>query len=146
MDHVNDNDSHTKGDALMTAWTSDELSKIGAAEELRLASLRRDGTLRNPVTVWVVRAGDDLYVRSMNGRAAAWFRVTQARHEGRIWAGGVVKDVTFVFVDADDEVEDQIDSAYRTKYRRYAASIISHMVSPEVQSATIKLVPSTTSP
>ena len=46
----------------MSAWTSDELSKIGTAEELQIASLRRDGTLRNPVKIWVVRHGDDLYV------------------------------------------------------------------------------------
>ena len=52
----------------MTKWTSEELTKIGTAEELRIASLRRDGTLRNPVTIWVVRLGDDLYVRSANGR------------------------------------------------------------------------------
>ena len=51
----------------MTAWTPDELAKIGAAEELLIASLRRDGTLRNPVTIWVVRHGGDLYVRSVNG-------------------------------------------------------------------------------
>jgi hypothetical protein len=42
----------------MTAWTSDELGKIAAAEELEIASVRRDGTLRNPVTIWVVRHGD----------------------------------------------------------------------------------------
>ncbi len=127
----------------MTAWTSDELSKIGAAEELQIASLRRDGTLRNPVTIWVVRHGDDLYVRSVNGRTAAWFRGAQVRHEGRIWAGGVDKDVTFA--DADHDIDDQIDAAYRTKYRRYAASIISHIVSPEARSATLKLVPRSTS-
>ena len=126
----------------MTAWTSDELSKIGAAEELQIASLRRDGTLRNPVTIWVVRHGDDLYVRSVNGRTAAWFRGAQVRHEGRIWAGGVDKDVTFV--DADHDIDDQIDAAYRTKYRRYAASIISHIVSPEARSAMLKLVPRST--
>src|SRR5574341_1340447 len=106
----------------MTAWTSEELSKIGEAEELQIASLRRDGTLRNPVTIWVVAMADDLYVRSVNGRTAAWFRGTQVRHEGRIWAGGVEKDVTFV--DADPGLNDQIDAAYRTKYCRYAASII----------------------
>ena len=39
-------------------WTSDELTKIGTAEELRIASLRRDGTLRKPVIIWVVRVGD----------------------------------------------------------------------------------------
>jgi hypothetical protein len=49
----------------MTAWTSDELTKIGGAEELELASRRHDGTLRNPVTMWVVRHGDNLYVRSV---------------------------------------------------------------------------------
>jgi len=48
----------------MAAWTADELSKIGPAEELEIASLRRDGTLGSPRTIWVVRHGDDLFVRS----------------------------------------------------------------------------------
>lgn len=133
----------SEGDTPMTTWTSDELNKIGTAEELEIASLRRDGTLRKPVTIWVVHLGDDLYVRSVNGRTSTWFRGTQERHEGHIQAGGVAKDVTFV--DADPDINDQIDAAYRTKYRRYAASIISTTVSPEARSATIKLVPRSTS-
>jgi hypothetical protein len=126
----------------MTAWTRDELARIGAAEELQIASLRRDGTLRNPVTIWVVRHGDDLYVRSVNGRTAAWFRGTQVRHEGHIRAGGVEKDVTFV--DADHDSDDALDAAYRTKYRRYAASIVGSIVSPQARAATLKLVPRAT--
>src|SRR5439155_9143504 len=125
----------------MATWTSDELNKIGAADELRIAPRRSDGTLRNPVTIWVVRLGDDLYVRSVNGRTAAWFRGTQARHEGRARAGGVEKDVTFVDVDPDEDINDRIDTAYRTKYRRYAPSIVNHVVSAEARSATLKLVP-----
>ena len=121
----------------MTTWTSDELTKIGAAEELEIASLRRDGTLRTPVTIWVVRHGDDLYVRSVNGPTAAWFRGTQVRHEGRIWAGGIEKDVTFV--DADD-INDDLDAAYRAKYRRYPGPVNS-INSPTARSTTIKLVP-----
>jgi len=127
----------------MTAWTSDELNKIGTAEELEIASLRRNGTLRKPVTIWVVRVGDDLYVRPIHGRTSAWFRGTQTRHEGHIRSGGVDKDVAFV-EEADPEVNDQVDAAYRTKYRRYAASIIGTTVSPEARSATIKLVPRST--
>jgi hypothetical protein len=123
----------------MTTWTSDELTKIGPAEELQIASVRRDGTLRNPVIVWVVRHGDDLYVRSVNGPTAAWFRGTQTRHEGRVWAGGVEKDVTFV-EETDPGINDEIDAAYRTKYRRYP-SIVPHIVTPEARSATLKLVP-----
>ena len=62
----------------MTAWRSNEISSIGSADELDLASLRLDDTLRNPVTIWVVRHGDDIYVRSVNGRTGSWFRGTQA--------------------------------------------------------------------
>ncbi len=42
--------------------------------------------------------------------------------------------------DADRHIDDQIDAAYRTKYRRYAAGLISHIMSPEARSATFKLV------
>jgi hypothetical protein len=124
----------------MSGWTSEELNQIGKAEELLIASLRNDGTLRKTVTIWVVRLGDDLYVRSVNGRASAWFRGVQTQHAGRIRAGGVEKDVAFV-EDARSGFDDQIDAAYRTKYYRYAASILDHITSPEARSATIKLVP-----
>ena len=123
----------------MATWTSDELSRIGAAEELQIAARRGDGTLRPPVIIWVVRDGDDVYVRSVNGPASAWFRGTRARQEGHIRAGGVDQDVSFV--DADDALSQRIDEAYRSKYRRYAASIIEHITSPQARSATIKLVP-----
>ncbi len=124
----------------MTAWTSDELNKIEKAEELRIASLRADGTLRKPVIIWVVRLGDDLYVRSVNGRTSGWFRGVQTRYEGHIRAGGVEKDVTFV-EETDPGINDRIDTAYATKYRRYAASIIDSINSSSARAATIKLVP-----
>jgi hypothetical protein len=122
----------------MSTWTSDELSKIEAADELDLASARGDGTLRNPVTMWVVRHGDDLYVRSVNGRTSTWFRAAQARHEAHIHAGGVDKDVLLV---ETDDVDDELDAAYRAKYRRYAESIVGSIVSPQARVATLKLVP-----
>jgi len=93
----------------MAAWTGDELARIGAAEELHIASRRPDGTLRRTVTIWVVRHGDDVYVRSVNGRAGGWFRGTEDRQQGHIQAGGVQTDVTFV--DADHDVDDELDAA-----------------------------------
>lgn len=50
----------------MGTWTSDELDTIGGAEELEIAPVRDDGTQRKPVTIWVVRDRDDIYVRSAN--------------------------------------------------------------------------------
>lgn len=124
----------------MAAWTSDELNQIGRAGELRIASMRRDGTHRNPVIIWVVRVGDDLYVRSVNGRGSAWFRGVQVRHEGHIRVGGVEKDVTFVETDGDAQLHEQIDAAYRTKYG-YPSGPVDHITSPAAHAATIKLVP-----
>ena len=124
----------------MTEWTKNELNRVGAAEELEIASLREDGTLRKSVTIWVVRLGDDLYVRPMYGRASVWFRATQVRHAGHIQAGGIDKDVTFVD-ESDPEINNQIDAVYRTKYRRYGASTFGSVVSPESKAATLKLVP-----
>ena len=122
----------------MTTWTGDELVQIGAADELELVVLRRDGTLRKPVTIWVVRHGDDLYVRSVNGRASSWFRGVQNHHEGHIRAGGVDKDVLFV---ETQDVNDDVDAEYRTKYSRYAASHTDAITSPEARAATLKLLP-----
>ena len=122
----------------MTAWTSEELSTIEAADELEIESLRGDGRLRGPTTIWVVRLGDDLYVRSVNGRTGTWFRGAQDRHEARIQAGGVGKDVLLV---ETDDLGDEIDATYRTKYRRYAAGIVGSVLTPEARAATLKLVP-----
>jgi hypothetical protein len=124
----------------MTAWTNDELNKIGTAEELQIASLRRDGTLRNPVTIWVVRLGDGLYVRAVKGRTGPWFLGTQTRHEGHIRSGGVEKDVLFVD-ETNPEANERIDAAYREKYRRYPKEYVDACLTPAARSATIKLVP-----
>jgi hypothetical protein len=123
----------------MTAWPSDELEKIAAADELQLASARPDGSLRKPVTIWVVRLGDDIYVRSVNGRNSHWFRGVEDRHEGHIHAGGVDKDVRFV--EAGDDVNDEIEAAYRTKYRHYNASVVDPLFTPGAKAATLELVP-----
>jgi hypothetical protein len=123
----------------MTAWTNDELTRVGDAEELEISSTRRDGTLGSPRTIWVVPHGGGLYVRSVNGPSAAWFRGTRVRHEGRIQAGGVDRDVTFA--DAGHNLDDDIDAAYRSKYRRYARSITDSITSPGARSTTIRLLP-----
>src|SRR2546429_6407806 len=77
-----------RGGTPMTTWTNDELDRIAAADELELSSVGQDGSLRMPVTIWVVRHGDDLYVRSVRGRTSSWFPGTQDCHEGYIRAGG----------------------------------------------------------
>jgi hypothetical protein len=127
----------------MTAWTTDELGRLGGAEELRIAAFRRDGSLRKPVTVWVVRQGESLYVRSVRGRQGAWFRGVQETHRGRIRAGRIEKDVSFV--DARHDIDGEVDATYRAKYSRYTGRILDSILTPEARSTTIELVPRPTS-
>jgi hypothetical protein len=123
----------------MGAWSEAELSEIAAAQELDLASVMRpDGTLRRPVTMWVVRVGDDVYVRSVNGRGSSWFRGAESRHEAEIRAGGVEKEVSLAETDA---LNDEIDAAYSAKYGDRYPSIIPSIVAAEARAATLKLVP-----
>jgi hypothetical protein len=125
----------------MKTWTANELAKIGTADELEISSLRADDTLRKPVTIWVVRVGDDLYVRSVNGRDSGWFRGVQTRHEGQIHSGGITKDVAFEEIGTADPINSQIETTYTTKYRRYDKRYVEPLFRPGARSATIKLIP-----
>lgn len=123
----------------MTSWTDDELNKIDTAEELEISALREDGTSRKPVTIWVVRVEEGIYVRSGYGTGAAWYRATKVRAEGHVEVRDLRKAVTFRA--ADPAVADQIDTAYRNKYRHHGAQYINSVTTAEARSTTIKLVP-----
>ena len=120
----------------MPRWSNDELSRIGTAGELKIATARSDGALRSFVPVWVVRVGDDLFVRAYRGRTGSWFR--QAVHSGRglVRAGGVERQVTFE--EGDLAATELIDAAYRDKYGR--GMYVDAMLAPAAVEATLNLV------
>jgi len=122
-------------------WTADELTRMGDATELQIASRRSDGSVRPFMTIWVVRAGDDLYVRSAYGTDNPWFRRAKTSGEGRVRAGGVERDVTFAAPAADADVHADIDAAYRAKYDRYGQQIVGTVVGPHAAPGTLRLIP-----
>jgi hypothetical protein len=122
------------------SWTEQELAAVGSADELEIASRRQDGTLRRAVTIWVVRDGDDLVVRSAHGRGNGWFSHAIERHEGRIESGGVTRDVRFEELPV--EPHDSVDAAYHAKYDgRYPRAYVDPVVDAESWTATLRLVP-----
>jgi hypothetical protein len=126
---------------MTTAWTKDQLDRLGEGQEMRIAGRRPDGLVRKPVIVWMVRVGDDLYTRSVNGSDAAWLRGTRVLHEGHISAGGVEVDVNFLDVTGDeDAIHDAVDAAYRSKYGQYPSPVAA-ITSPAARATTLKVVP-----
>ena len=123
----------------MSTWLAQDLATIGKAEELAIASRRADGTLRPFITIWVVRVGEDIFVRSAAGPDNPWFRRAVAYRAGQIRAGGVQQDVSFDVPDRDAAAS--ITAAYHTKYDRYGPSIVGTVVSPEAVASTLRLFP-----
>jgi hypothetical protein len=123
----------------MSSWGPDELARIGRVNELQVASHRHDGSLRPFVTIWAVRSGDELYVRSAHGPNNGWYRRARASGEGRIRAAGVERAVTFE--EAPTAVASAVTAAYHFKYDRYGAAIVGTVVSPEAEQMTLRLVP-----
>ena len=123
----------------MVGWTEDELQAVGAADEFRVSSRRRDGTLRPYVTIWGVRVGDDIYVRSAHGTTNPWFVRARQSGQGRIQAGGIERDVSFE--DGASAAHSDLDAAYHAKYDRYGPRIVGTVVGSRAAPGTFRLVP-----
>ena len=122
----------------MTAWTDEDLAAIGDAREPLIAAARGDGAFRSDVTVWIVRVGDDLYMRSWRGRGGSWFRQALRSGRARVRAGDTVRTVTVE--EADPQTRDAVDAAYRAKYGQ-GNSHVDEMTSPSAVEATLRLLP-----
>jgi hypothetical protein len=124
----------------MPAWKSKDLTRIADSEEITVTATNENGSPRKPVTIWVVRDGHELYVRSYKGRGGAWYQSVSARPQGRVNADGVENDVTFTVVD-DEALNDTIDAAYRAKYQSHGAEFVGPMTNDEARGTTRRLEP-----
>ncbi|HWB35878.1 MAG TPA: DUF2255 family protein [Rugosimonospora sp.] len=122
----------------MSTWSNDDLARLGGADEIQIAPENSDGTLRSPTTIWIVRSGEDMYVRSVNGPEGHWYRAAEHTHRGQIRADGTTKDVAFVD-EPDPSVNEQVDAAYMSKYGSMPQ--VEPMTQPGPRDTTLKLVP-----
>jgi hypothetical protein len=122
---------------MSTAWSPDDLEAIAATDEIEIAPQRSDGAAASFTTIWVVRIGDDFYIRSYRGPDGSWYRAARRTHEGSIRVGGIERMVTF---DEDHGAKrTEIDDAYRAKYGR--SSYVDAMATPDAATTTLRLLP-----
>ena len=123
----------------MTGWTAAQLDLLEGADEVGISSRRPDGSLRPFITIWAVRSGDGVFVRSAYGPENGWFRRALASGEGRIRAPGMERDVAFE--EPGPDVDEALNRAYHTKYDRHGARYVATVVSAEAARCTLRLVP-----
>jgi hypothetical protein len=128
------------------SWDGAELDRVGTATELDLAARRADESLSKFTTMWVVRVGESLYVRSAYGPDSAWYRRATRLGRGRIRASGVERDVAFEHLAPDVPLHTEIDDAFHAKYDRYGPRIVATVVGPDAAKVTLRLEPAPSSP
>ncbi|MDP9793098.1 hypothetical protein J2S43_001610 [Catenuloplanes nepalensis] len=126
----------------MTAanWAPGELRLIDAAGELRIAARRADGSLARQVPIWVVCAGDQVYVRTWYRRDTGWYGRVRDTGRAAVEVPGLRAAVTVHDVGAGPE-RTRIDAAYRAKYGRYGDSAVGPMVTDAAAATTLRLGP-----
>jgi len=90
------------------------------------------------MTIRVVRAGDELYVRSARGPANGWYVHARRAGRGRIRVGGPERDVIFA-ERADPEIHADIDATHHAEYDRCVGSVVGE----KAREVTIRLLPPT---
>ena len=125
--------------SMTTTWNTQDLEQIEDADEMGIASRRADGSLRPYITIWFVRAGDDLYVRSAYGPENGWYQRALASGQGRVSVGDWEHDV--YFEEPDPAIAEGLHQAYHAKYDRYPPTIVGTVVSDVAAGCTLRLVP-----
>jgi hypothetical protein len=127
---------------MTAAWSAEELERIGRAEELQIAAKRADGTLRRWVPIWVVCAGEQVYVRTWYRRDDGWFGHVLDSRRARIRVPGLEVDIAVEDVGEDKaELRAGVDAAYRAKYGRYGGTTVDRMATDDAAASTLRLIP-----
>lgn len=123
----------------MSSWPQEKLNKIVEEDDLHVSPFRADGkTFGTPTWIWCVSVEGNLYVRAYNGQESSWYQAAMQQQAGRIHAAGTKWEVKFEQVDGD-EINNQIDDAYRNKYE--GSQYLRPMIGERARASTVRITP-----
>jgi hypothetical protein len=117
--------------------SAEALHHLAEVEEIRIGVRRPDGSTRS-IPIWVVKVGDDIYVRSVRGPKGGWYRRLRANPEGEVRDGEHRHPVHAEAV-TDAGTLDQVTRAYATKYG--ASPFVRPLLGAPSVEATLRLDP-----
>jgi len=114
-----------------------DLALLDETEEVEIETARPDGPVHRTI-IWVVVDGDDVFVRSVRGNTARWYREATAVPRATIHAAGRQLPVR-VEPAADPSSVRRATDALGRKYARDPALRL--MVKPDILDTTLRLTP-----
>ena len=118
-------------------FAATDLAALAGAEEITIETRAADGTAHRTI-IWIVEHDGALYIRSVNGPGARWFREATADTSialhlgGRKWAAHVLPATDPASIDACSE-------GLRAKYRNDYS--LGSMLRPNTLPTTLRVVP-----
>ena len=116
------------------------LDMLGRVREVRIETTSIDGATKHKTIIWLVTAGDQAFIRSVNGTTARWYREALRRPEIVLHAEGAEIPVSAV-VAADPASIELVSDAFRAKYGRLSASSTASMIAPHTLETTLRIEP-----
>ncbi len=110
---------------------------FAAADEIDVETAGTGGEVHR-TTIWIVTEGRDVFVRSVRGAGARWYREAVARPDMAVLAGGARVEARALAA-ADAESVRRASEGYRAKYA--SSEHMASMVREEVLPTTLRLEP-----
>lgn len=127
---------------MASTWSPEQLQRIGASPELEIAVRRADGSLRRWIPIWVVRVGQNAYVRTWYARPDGWFGHVLQSRRAQIRLPEVQADVSVTDVGATPAgLRAAVDDAYRSKYEHFGDATVDRMVADSAAATILWLQP-----
>lgn len=116
------------------------LELLGRAREVRIETASIDRSRTHRTIIWIVTARDEVFVRSVNGATARWYREAIGRPDVVLHADGAAIPATAVHANDSDSIQ-RVSDAFRAKYGKQSPGSTESMVRPHTLETTIRLEP-----
>jgi hypothetical protein len=121
------------------SFSGEDLAALTAVEEIRIETQAPGGDAHRTI-IWVVVDDGEVFVRSVNGAPARWYREAKANPAVAIHLKGRYRlPATAIPADDPDSI-DRVSEAFRAKYARWGGSLQS-MLEPHTLPTTLRLEP-----
>jgi hypothetical protein len=113
------------------------LNQLTSREEIEIETQSATGRTHR-VTIWVVVVDNNMYVRSVRGRAGRWYREITANPQGAIYVDGRRLSVRAIPI-TDPATIARVSNAYLQKYRN--SPFVNSLLREETLPTTLRLEP-----